>query len=65
MAQLKNDLVPFITKDEIAKIIKQLARQIESDYDGKEIIFVCPLRGSIATNAACTRVLSSQSVCIR
>lgn len=47
MANLKNDLVPFMTKDEIQKIVRQLARQIETDYEGKEVIFICPLRGSV------------------
>ncbi len=47
MADLKDDLVPFMTKDEIQKMVRQLARQLEVDYEGKEIIFICPLRGSI------------------
>ena len=51
MSKLKNDLVPFLTRDEIAKVVKQLARQIEADYEGREIIFVCPLRGSIHLTA--------------
>jgi hypoxanthine phosphoribosyltransferase len=47
MSHLKDDLLPFIKADEIAKLVKNLAKQIEADYDGKEIIMVCPLRGSI------------------
>lgn len=47
MSNLKNDLAPFITQDEIQKIVRNLARQIEADYEGKEIIFIAPLRGSI------------------
>lgn len=47
MSKLKDDLLPFLEKDEIKKLVKSLARQIEADYDGKEIIFICPLRGSI------------------
>lgn len=47
MSKLKQDLLPFITKDEIKKMVKSLAKQIESDYDGLEVIFICPLRGSI------------------
>jgi hypoxanthine phosphoribosyltransferase len=47
MQKLTEDMLPFITKDEIAKMVRNLAKQIEYDYDGKEIILVCPLRGSI------------------
>lgn len=47
MAQLKEQMVPFLTSDEIKELIEDLATQIESDYDGKEVIFICPLRGSV------------------
>lgn len=47
MAKITEDMLPFITKDEIAKMVRNLAKQIEYDYDGKEIILICPLRGSI------------------
>ncbi|QLY25601.1 hypoxanthine phosphoribosyltransferase [Bdellovibrio sp. KM01] len=51
MAQLKEQMVPFITKEEIAELVSELASQIESDYEGKEIIFICPLRGSMHLTA--------------
>jgi len=47
MGQIKDEMTSFITKEEIAKLVKKLATQIENDYEGKEIIFICPLRGSI------------------
>ncbi|MEK2689546.1 hypoxanthine phosphoribosyltransferase [Bdellovibrio sp. GT3] len=47
MALLKEQMVPFLTQDEIAELISDLAKQIESDYEGKEVIFICPLRGSM------------------
>lgn len=47
MKQLKEQMVPFLTKEEIAEVVSELASQIEYDYEGKEIIFICPLRGSI------------------
>ena len=47
MAQVKDDMLPFITKDEIKKIIRGLAQQLEGDYEGKEVVFICPLRGSL------------------
>ena len=47
MSQIKDDMLPFIKKDEIKKLVKSLAKQIEFDYSGKEIVFICPLKGSI------------------
>jgi len=51
MKQLKEQMVPFLTHDEIDELVGQLASQIEADYDGKEIIFICPLRGSMHITA--------------
>lgn len=45
--KLKDDLLPFLTAPDIQKIVKGLAKQIESDYADKEVVFICPLRGSI------------------
>ncbi len=47
MAQLKDEMVPFITKEEINTIIDDLAGQIERDYAGKEVVIICPLKGSV------------------
>ena len=47
MAQLKDDMIPFIKSDEINHIIQKLAREIEGDYDDKEFIMICPLKGSV------------------
>lgn len=47
MSKLMDDLLPFLTQQDIKKLIQNLARQLEFDYEGKEVIFICPLRGSI------------------
>lgn len=47
MAKIKDDMVQFLTREEIDQMVTKLARQIEADYEGKELIFVCPLRGSV------------------
>ena len=47
MAQLKNDMTLYLGKDAIAEMVTKLAKQIQADYEGKEIVFICPLRGSI------------------
>ncbi|MGZ3692013.1 MAG: hypoxanthine phosphoribosyltransferase [Pseudobdellovibrionaceae bacterium] len=57
MGQIKNDMVPFITRAEIDELVDQLAKQIEYDYEGKEVIFICPLRGSIHFTADLMRKL--------
>jgi len=57
MANLKDDLLLFITQEEIQKMVHNLAKLIEYDYDGKEVVFICPLRGSIHFCADLMRVL--------
>jgi len=47
MKQLKEQMAPFLPEDEIKELVAQLAEQIEADYEGKEVIFICPLRGSV------------------
>lgn len=47
MALLRDEMVPYITKDEIADLVKQLAREIERDYAGKEVVLIGILKGSI------------------
>lgn len=51
MSKLKDDLLPFLTKDEIRKLVQGLARQIEADYEGKDLVLICPLRGSVHLTA--------------
>jgi hypoxanthine phosphoribosyltransferase len=51
MSQLKEQMIPFLTKEEIESLVIELAAQIEADYDGKEIVFICPLRGSVHLTA--------------
>ncbi len=57
MSRLKDDLLPFLTKEEIKDLVKTLARQIEADYKGLEVILVSPLRGSIHFTADLMREL--------
>lgn len=55
MGLLKSELTPFITSDEIKSLVKSLAANIEMDYAGKDLILICPLRGSIHFIADLTR----------
>ena len=47
MSKLKNDLVSYINSDEIQDMVESLGRQINQDYDGRDLVLVCPLKGSI------------------
>jgi hypoxanthine phosphoribosyltransferase len=44
--QLKNDMIEFLTHGEIQEMVERLAKEIEMDYQGKEIVMICPLKGS-------------------
>jgi hypoxanthine phosphoribosyltransferase len=47
MSRLKDDMIAYITKDEIDEMVESLAQQINQDYDGRDLVLVCPLKGSI------------------
>lgn len=47
MAMLKDEMTPFITSTEIEGLIDELVSQVEQDYAGKEVIIICPLKGSV------------------
>jgi hypoxanthine phosphoribosyltransferase len=47
MGKLQVGMIPFITETEIQKIVSGLAKEIEKDYDGKELVMICPLKGSV------------------
>ena len=40
-------IVPLISKEIVEEKIKELAIQIEKDYEGKDIYFVCVLKGGV------------------
>ena len=44
--RLKDSMIAFLTNAEIQEIVQRLAKEIEIDYNGKQIVFVCPLKGS-------------------
>jgi hypoxanthine phosphoribosyltransferase len=47
MALLRDDLALFMTHEEIQESVKELSKKIQADYYDKEIVWICPLRGSI------------------
>ena len=46
MARLKDSMMAYLTHGEIQEIVHRLGKEIEMDYHGKEIILICPLKGS-------------------
>ncbi len=40
-------MVPFITEAEIQEMVESLAKIIEREYEGKELVLICPLKGSV------------------
>jgi len=45
--QMREGMIPSIRKDEIAEMVGELAREIERDYEGRELVLICPLKGSV------------------
>ena len=57
MARLKDDMVPFLTAQEIQVLVKKLAKQVERDFAGQDIVLICNLKGSILLAADLSRAL--------
>jgi hypoxanthine phosphoribosyltransferase len=45
--QIREGMIPSIGKEEIAEMVADLAREIERDYAGKQLVLICPLKGSV------------------
>ncbi len=57
MGKLKG-MIPFITEDEIDEMVTDLAKQIEREYEGRDLVLICPLKGSILFCADLMRKLN-------
>lgn len=44
---MKEEIRPLISEKELSAKIKEIAKQINADYDGKEVYLLCILKGSI------------------
>ncbi|MBY0314126.1 MAG: hypoxanthine phosphoribosyltransferase [Bdellovibrionales bacterium] len=60
MAQLKENMTQLITAKKVQETVFRLAKEIEIDYHGREIIFICPLKGSLFFVADLMRNISLQ-----
>lgn len=43
---LRSNMIAFLTRTEIEGLVDRLAKTINMDYSNKEIVFICPLKGS-------------------
>lgn len=61
--QVREGMVPSITKGEIDEMISELASEIERDYEGKELVMICPLKGSVLFMAdLCRKIKLPQEI---
>lgn len=61
--QMREGMIPSITKDEIQEMVSELASEIERDFEGKEIVLICPLKGSVPFVAdLCRKIKLSQII---
>ncbi|HOD74533.1 MAG TPA: hypoxanthine phosphoribosyltransferase [Syntrophorhabdaceae bacterium] len=54
-------LKPLFSKRDIARTVRELARRIEKDYSGEEIVFVCLLKGSFMFTSDLVRYIKNPS----
>lgn len=46
MSRLKDDMLPYITREEIAEMVESIAKEIEKDYPGQPLVLIGLLKGS-------------------
>lgn len=46
MALFKTNMTHFITKEEVQETVVRLAKELDIDYHGKDVVLVAPLKGS-------------------
>ena len=56
--QMREGMIPTISKKEIDEIVAGLAKEIERDFEGKELVMICPLKGSVLFMADLSRKIN-------
>lgn len=62
MPQLKNNMTQYITEEEVHEAVIRLAKEIEIDYHGKDLILIAPLKGSFMFMADLARNMNHKGV---
>jgi len=60
--QMREGMIPSISRSEIEEIVAELAREIERDYENKEIVLICPLKGSVLFLADLSRKIKLHQI---
>lgn len=55
---MKEEIKPLISEGELTARIKEIAEQINKDYEGKEVFLLCILKGSIYFTCELSRYLT-------
>lgn len=61
-SKIKDQLIPFLTAEEINSLICDLAQQIDKDYASKELVVISTLKGSLHFTADLVRQIQKQVV---
>ena len=62
MAQLKDNMTQYISRDDVMETVDRLAKELEIDYHGKEVVMIAPLKGSFLFMADLTRKMTHPKV---
>lgn len=60
--QMREGMIPSISRKEIDEMVAGLAREIERDFEGKELVMICPLKGSVLFMADLSRKIKLPQV---
>lgn len=58
MAAEKNEYTVLISEEEISRRVKELGKQISTEYLGKEILLICTLKGAVIFSSDLARKIS-------
>jgi hypoxanthine phosphoribosyltransferase len=64
MKNCSKGMVPFLTKEEISELVKDIANQIKNRHGKSPLHFVCPLKGSFIFGTDLTREFENTEVTI-
>ncbi len=59
---MREGMIPSITRAEIDDMVGELAKEIERDYENKELVLICPLKGSVLFMADLSRKIKLPQV---
>ena len=64
MSQLKDNMAPYIKKEDIQEAVSRLAKEIDIDYYAKELVLIAPLKGSFMFMADLARHIHNENILV-